>query len=446
MTKDLSGMNSDSEPRPSGFTSTADPKRQKLADAFAEELDSLNTALQHFGLLGDKAEMNLVALSADRRCANMRPSRRELPVASLDAIHKTIFTELPEVSVVLTLNTKMSQAVARLPRGLRCLAQGGAYFHDKLTTCESADGVLDALRGTKRSACALAVRSTSTFYVLAESPGVAFTVAFYLDKACWRELLVGNKPVTEPSHEVWDHAVDQVYGIREFSPGFNEWPAVLSWLHGTDAPQKTVSSSAEEQALRVELSEAHKELNRLRLDELNWNHVSAKFGSGLLITPGDSLWSSVEPETLLMNSENCTANLLHEAVYDALPTSKAVVHTHTVAIEAVSCLTSGMIEPAGSEFCKRVAYHTWQGISDDDSECPLVIADIRKVSDCTALIMRNHGAITWGCNIREAMDRMLALDAACRETLQAVSEKDNIAVKQLIAETEWQKSRPWVTA
>ena len=51
------------------------------------------------------------------------------------------------------------------------------------------------------------------------------------------------------------------------------------------------------------------------------------------------------------------------------PDVKCIVHLHTPATVAVSCLKQGFrcLAQESAYFHKKVAYHTWEGISDDSS-------------------------------------------------------------------------------
>ena len=62
-----------------------------------------------------------------------------------------------------------------------------------------------------------------------------------------------------------------------------------------------------------------------------------------MITPGDALWDMVEPEDILKESDNITANIIHDALYSSSPEVGAVVHVHSPAAKAVSCLEEGFI-------------------------------------------------------------------------------------------------------
>jgi len=139
----------------------------------------------------------------------------------------------------------------------------------------------------------------------------------------------------------------------------------------------------------------------------------------MLVTPGDCLWDDIMPADFILDSKNVTANILHSAIYDAT-SAKAIVHTHAPGIEAVSCIKAGLIESSGSEFAGRVAYHSWQGISDDADECKVIGDVLMKNPDSIALIAQNHGAFTWGNSVDEALERHVALEAACLGQLSKV--------------------------
>ena len=112
---------------------------------------------------------------------------------------------------------------------------------------------------------------------------------------------------------------------------------------------KTSSTDPVEQNLRRDLAIAHRLIAHHGMDELHWNHISARdqsWGKGkYLVTPGDKHFACIEPADLvLMGSttgkqlENVTADVIHGAVYQGRPDILAIVHVHTDAGMYVSCL------------------------------------------------------------------------------------------------------------
>ena len=62
-------------------------------------------------------------------------------------------------------------------------------------------------------------------------------------------------------------------------------------------------------------------------------------GNGL----GGRMFDDIGPQDLVKSSGNVTADIIHEAVYDVRPDVKAIVHLHTPATVAISCLEMGFV-------------------------------------------------------------------------------------------------------
>ena len=101
------------------------------------------------------------------------------------------------------------------------------------------------------------------------------------------------------------------------------------------------SHMAEEKAIRYDLAVAHRLTAKYGMDMLVWNHISARYRTGCLITPGRKMWGQINPEDLVYSSSNVTADVIHDAVYSARPDIKAIIHLHTPAATAISCLEEG---------------------------------------------------------------------------------------------------------
>lgn len=409
-----------------------------------QEASFLAEALARFGLSESQRLADVSWRGEDERPCFLPggPVPHELHGAIYDAT---------AAEYIVGLHTSSAKAAASSLEGIRCLSQSDVCFYNSVAACDgsavAARQALQAMPG------AVALAAGSTLYVFGASPGAAFTLAFYASKACKKQLLIGANDVLEADEGAIAGAQKLGLSNPDFAAGV-EWPAVKDWLRGADVPALQTSNSSEERALKQKLSIAHKELNRRGLDELVWNHCSAKFRDGFLITPGYMLWERMEPDDIIQCSGNVTANVLHQAVYASVPSAASVIHTHSLAIEAVSCLRAGLVEPPGSEFVGRVAYHDYEGISTDDDEFNRLCPDIQSVPNCTTIMMRNHGAITFGASVEEALERMLALDAACREQLLATGAPSMSPAQQTAREIElaalrddshWKAHRPWAS-
>eukprot|EP00747_Dinoflagellata_sp_TGD_P042123 gnl/TRDRNA2_/TRDRNA2_141888_c4_seq1.p1 gnl/TRDRNA2_/TRDRNA2_141888_c4~~gnl/TRDRNA2_/TRDRNA2_141888_c4_seq1.p1 ORF type:complete len:479 (+),score=76.76 gnl/TRDRNA2_/TRDRNA2_141888_c4_seq1:211-1437(+) len=400
------------------------------------------------GMIGKSEDLDASWLSPDGLSVTSWPSvSSPVKAASLHPVKRAIFATLPDIRVIVGVRTKCVEATAHLPSGPgKPLSQTGAGFYGSVASCTSADDAADALRKMP-GAFVLWVRDEARVFVFAPTPGEAFVHAFFLDRVCRVQLLVGDKPVVEPSRDTWVHAKKQFDDVEEFRHGV-EWPALTAWINGRSVDEAIEARQGEleekEQMLRKQLSDAHKDLHLRKMVELTWNHASAKLESGdILITPGDRMWCDVEPETIKTGSVNVTAGILHHATYKGAPSSTgAVVHVHAPAIEAVSCLQEGFRAPPDSEFAGTVAYHNWEGISDDVDESDRLVADMKATPGCIAIMMRNHGSITIGATVQEALERTYRLDAACREQLLAAGVGSNVALAEISDDPYWRDHRP----
>mmetsp|Transcript_24056 Transcript_24056/g.57321 ORF Transcript_24056/g.57321 Transcript_24056/m.57321 type:complete len:1177 (-) Transcript_24056:238-3768(-) len=189
---------------------------------------------------------------------------------------------------------------------------------------------------------------------------------------------------------------------------------------------KAMGLEDEEKRLRKDLSVAHIITRKYGMDELVWNHCSARLSDGaMLITPGALLFDEVRPEDICRATDNLTADIIHSAVYKARPDIKAIVHLHTPAAVAVSCLDQGFmcLAQESAFFHGKVANYAWQGISDDVGEGPALEASVTQegLGDCNTLLMRNHGFCTFGRTVAEAWVLAYYFDKSCATQLKVLS-------------------------
>ena len=178
----------------------------------------------------------------------------------------------------------------------------------------------------------------------------------------------------------------------------------------------------EEERLRKDLSAAYAITREFGFDELVWNHLSVKLSDGsYLITPGRRMFDDITPADLVKSSSNVTADIIHDAVYKTRPDIKAIVHLHTPATVAVSCLADGFLPLAqeSAYFVGSVGYHAWEGVSNDWDE-QAHLGEAVKDPKINTLIMRNHGFCTFGKTIGEAWVLAYYFDKSCRTQLNVM--------------------------
>ena len=197
---------------------------------------------------------------------------------------------------------------------------------------------------------------------------------------------------------------------------------------------------------RRALAAAHQLSTHFGMDDLVWNHISARLpkpaasSSSFLITRGNSLFDEVSPSSLVLGSaaDNVTGDVIHGAIYNSRPDVNAIVHSHTVPITAVSAVEGGLqfLSQDSARYFERVAAHSYGGVStgeageggggqeeEEDEREAIAAAMTAEVAPGAglpiALLMEQHGATTVGRTVEEAWVRMYYLDVCCRVQLAA---------------------------
>lgn len=187
-----------------------------------------------------------------------------------------------------------------------------------------------------------------------------------------------------------------------------------------------------EAQIRQDLKTAHRLVARYDLDDLVWNHISARClddqtedccdlpSDTYLITPGGVHFSQVRTEDFVFDSVDETGNLIHSGIYEARTDVRCIIHTHAPAIMIVSVLEDGFkfLTQDSAPFYNRIGYHDWEGLHCSDVEKSRIAENLGP--DGIALIMRNHGATIVGRSIQEAWVRLYYLDRCCRVQIEAM--------------------------
>ena len=190
----------------------------------------------------------------------------------------------------------------------------------------------------------------------------------------------------------------------------------------------------EEWSNRVNLAASYHLADYFQMSDIIWNHITSKTSKEketfLINSFGlryDEITASnlveVTPEGKVINSDsaiNDTGYIIHGAIHQARKDITCVMHTHSRAGLAVSCLEEGlqpMIQDAAI-FYNRVSYHDWEGMSTESEECERLSKSLGKNK---VMILRNHGLLTCGNTIAEAFMLMYYLDRACKNQIDTSS-------------------------
>jgi L-fuculose-phosphate aldolase len=158
-------------------------------------------------------------------------------------------------------------------------------------------------------------------------------------------------------------------------------------------------------------------------------NVSSRAGELVAVTPTGVPYTSLSPEDVGLHALDGTpvdARLkptselpLHLAIYAARPEVGAVVHTHSTAATALSCLVPQI--PAVHYYlglfggAPRVAPYVEYGTA------ALAAGAVSALEDRTACLLGNHGAVAVGKSLAEAYERALYLEWVCEVALRVLS-------------------------
>lgn len=195
----------------------------------------------------------------------------------------------------------------------------------------------------------------------------------------------------------------------------------------------------EELQNRIDLAAAYHLADIYGFSDIIWNHITCKTSSkkntflinrfGLRydeIKASNLLEIDLEGNVLSPDGEiNYTGYVIHGAIHQSRDDLHCVMHSHSRAGLAVSCLKNGLeiLIQDSAMFHNRISYHDWKGMSTDKEECKSISDDMGKNN---IMILRNHGLLTSGKTIAEAFMMMYYLDRACKVQIDVTSTNKEI--------------------
>ncbi|WP_454830331.1 class II aldolase/adducin family protein [Paraburkholderia xenovorans] len=114
---------------------------------------------------------------------------------------------------------------------------------------------------------------------------------------------------------------------------------------------------------------------------------------------------------------NAAGFTIHTAILAARPDINCTLHIHSEAGMAMSAHAKGVLPltQGAMRFYNRLSYHDYEGISTDLSESERLQRDLG--SRNKAMILRNHGLLTCGATVSEALSLMRYLVMSCETQL-----------------------------
>lgn len=203
---------------------------------------------------------------------------------------------------------------------------------------------------------------------------------------------------------------------------------------------------------RVELAACYRVFAMLGWTEMIYNHITVRLPGSVtgdqkqfLINPFGLHYSEVTASNLVKidlqgkvldgstHRVNPAGFTVHAAIHDGLPDAHCVMHTHTTAGVAVACLQGGLQQTNfyTAQLHDKVAYHDFEGITIHAEEGPRLVNNI---GTRQAVILRNHGLLTWGHTLPQAFAILWTLQRACEIQLATFSMGPAIPVTQAVAQ------------
>lgn len=185
--------------------------------------------------------------------------------------------------------------------------------------------------------------------------------------------------------------------------------------------------------IRLALSQAHRILAHWGMNDHTYAHVSARSPDGtFFIGPFGLLFGEITPECLMevtldgvvLNGNehiyNQTGYITHGSIYAERPDVHWIIHTHTPEIVAVSACEKGLlpISQWALHFYERIAYHNYNSLALAPDQGKHFVNDLGAKY---TMLMRNHGSITCGRTVHEALFYTYHLQQACKTQCLALA-------------------------
>jgi len=196
-----------------------------------------------------------------------------------------------------------------------------------------------------------------------------------------------------------------------------------------------------EQKLREDLAAAYRLFDQFGWTDLIYNHLTVAVHESedeterhFLINPFGLLFSEMTASCMVTvdldgeiidkgNSSfgiNKAGYVIHSAIHRARKDIKCVMHCHSTAGVAVSCLKEGFQYVCqNSAIVGPVSYHDYEGLAVNLEEQERLVEDLGPKNK--VMILRNHGLLTCGSSIAEAFFNMYMLNRACEMEVAAMS-------------------------
>ena len=214
--------------------------------------------------------------------------------------------------------------------------------------------------------------------------------------------------------------------------------------YSTDFKSIRDQVSPEEWQTRLDLAACYRLVDKYEMTDLIYNHITARIPGPeeyLLINLYGLLYKEITASSLVkIDLEgnivwkpdtdygiNKSGYVIHGAIHKARPDVKCVLHTHTRAGMAVAAMACGLLplSQTAIRFVDHLGYHDYEGPAVDLDERERLVRDL---GPHDAMIMRNHGLLTCGATIQQALNTMYQLELSCRSQVDAMAARTELAM------------------
>ena len=207
----------------------------------------------------------------------------------------------------------------------------------------------------------------------------------------------------------------------------------------------------DEWAARLQLAACYRIFAMLGWTEMIYNHITVRLPHSVsgddkqfLINPFGLHYSEVTARNLvkinlkgdILDGSTFPVNpagfVLHSTLHDGIDGAHCVMHTHTTAGVAVASLKDGLSQSNfySAQLHDMVAYHDFEGITVHMEEGPRVL---KSIGNKPAVILRNHGLLSWGSTLPEAFAILWTLQRACEIQMATLSMGAPLPVPEAVA-------------
>lgn len=205
----------------------------------------------------------------------------------------------------------------------------------------------------------------------------------------------------------------------------------------TTASLRRSEFSEEEWQVRCDLAACYRVFVKYGWTDLIYTHISARhptLSGHYLINPYGLLFDEITASNLIVVDfdgnlvrgdypYNEAGHAIHSAVLKARSDANWVLHTHTRAGMAVSCMNGGLLPLTQQAMIVHghVSYHSYDLQTNGSEECDRLAADLGPKNN--AMVLLNHGLLTCAPTPGEAFVLLYTLESACKVQVDVMASR-----------------------